>query len=80
MINVDYEHSVTITFSNSKDNNDLDTFISVLQKCDKEAKKAGFKTMFKGREKDMIKALYTHITGHTRDSEHVFAERDTVRE
>jgi uncharacterized protein (DUF2344 family) len=80
MINVDYEHSVTITFSNAKENNDLDTFMSILQKCNKEAKKSGFRTMFKGREKEMIKALYSHLTGHSKESEHVFAERDTVRE
>ena len=80
MINVDYEHSVTITFSNSGDNNDLDTFIDILAKCDKEDRKAGFKTIFKGREKEVIKALYIHMTGHTKGTEHVYAERDTVRE
>lgn len=80
MINVDYEHSITITFSNTREAEDLNTFISILGKCNNEAKKAGYKNMFKGREKEFIKALYGHLTGEVHSSESVYAERDTIRE
>ena len=80
MINIDYEHSVTITFSNINDANDLTTFINILAKCNTEAKKAGYKNMFKGREKEFIKALYSHLTGEVHTSENVYADKDTIRE
>ena len=79
MINVDYEHSVTLTFSNTKDGDDLNTFVSILAKCNKEAKKAGFKNMFKGREKDMISGLYSVLSGQVNESDHVFSDRATIQ-
>jgi len=79
MINVDYEHSVTITFSNGKEGDDLSTFVSILSKCNKEAKKAGFKTLFKGREKELITSLYSVLSGQDKDLDHVFSDRATVQ-
>lgn len=80
MINIDYEHSITVTFSNTRDAEDLTTFMNILSKCNTEAKKSGFKNMFKGREKEFIKALYSHLTGEVNSSENVYAEKDTIKD
>lgn len=79
MINIDYEHSVTITFSNTKENEDLTTFMEILSTCNKEAKKSGFKALFRGRQGELVKALYSHLTGQAKESEHVYADGDTVK-
>jgi len=79
MINIDYEHSITITFSNSRDGDDLNTFVDILTKCNKEAKKSGFKTMFKGRERDLITSLYHTLSGTVDNRDAVIADKDTVK-
>ena len=79
MINVGYEHSITVTFSNSEDSQDLTTFMTVLSKCNTEAKKSGFKSMFKGKERELVTSLYAALSGTTNHEETIHADRDTVK-
>ena len=57
MIIIEPEHRLTITFTNTTDTEDITTFISILKKCNKEARKSGFKSMFSSDEKEFIKQL-----------------------
>lgn len=57
MIYIEPEHRLTISLTNTSEGNDITTFCNIINKCYKEAKRAGFKGMFTGEEKVVIKAI-----------------------
>lgn len=63
MITIQPEHRLTISFTNDTDRNDITTFLSIVNKCTKEAKKSGFKSMFSNEESDIIKLLQENLKG-----------------
>jgi len=81
MVGLDYEHSVMVTFSNRGENKDLNTFLSLLKRINKEAKKSGFRSMFSAEEKVFIRTLHDSLIGEVdaRDS-HVFSDRASVQD
>ncbi len=58
MIQILPEHKLTISFSNNESESDITTFVSIINKCAKEAKKSGFKSMFNNEEATIIKAVH----------------------
>lgn len=63
MIYIEPEHKLTVVFTRTKERNDIDTFVKIIEKCTKEAKKSGFKSLFTTEERDVIKALNENLTG-----------------
>jgi len=61
MIYIEPEHKLTITFTNTTESSDIATFIGIMGKCAKEAKKSGFKSIFDTEEKTFIKALHDNL-------------------
>jgi hypothetical protein len=61
MILIQPEHKLTISFSNTETESDIVTFISIIGKCAKEAKKSGFRSMFSAEESTVIKAVHEVI-------------------
>ena len=63
MIYIEPEHKLSVTFTNTTESNDITTFMGIIDKCAKEAKKSGFKSLFTNEEKSIIKALYENLNG-----------------
>jgi len=61
MIYIQPEHKLIVTFTNTTENSDIATFMSIMNKCAKEARKSGFKSIFDTEEKDFIKALHDNL-------------------
>ena len=57
MITIQPEHKLMIAFTNDDDRNDISTFVSIVDKCAKEAKKSGFKKMFTAEESFVLTSL-----------------------
>lgn len=57
------EHSLTIKLTNEGTENELDIFLNVLNKCNKEAKRSGYKKMFNKDECGLIRALHNEFLG-----------------
>lgn len=57
MITIQPEHRLTVVFTNDDDRNDIQTFVNIVNKCTKEAKKKGFKNMFNNEESEVLKGL-----------------------
>ena len=57
MITIHPEHKLTVVFTNDEERDDITTFMNVITKCTKEAKKSGFKCMFNNEESEVIKGL-----------------------
>jgi len=57
------EHSLTIKFTNEGSEKEVDTFLKILVKCNKEAGKSGYKRLFDKEECGFIKALYEEFIG-----------------
>ncbi len=43
MITIQPEHRLTVVFTNDEDRNDITTFVNIVNKCTKEAKKKDLK-------------------------------------
>jgi hypothetical protein len=61
MIFIEPEHRLSLTFTNTSESNDITTFVSIIDKCVKEAKKSGFKSFFNTIEKNFIKTLHENL-------------------
>jgi hypothetical protein len=61
MIYIEPEHRLTITLTNTEGSNDISTFYTIVEKCHKESKKAGFKNMFTSAEKNVLLALAENL-------------------
>lgn len=61
MILIQPEHRLTVTFTNDEQKNDISTFINIINKCTKEAKKSGFKNMFNNEESELVKILSENL-------------------
>jgi len=57
MITIHPEHRLTVVFTNDEERTDIQTFVSIINKCAKEARKSGFKSIFTEKEGAVIKAL-----------------------
>lgn len=78
MVRLEYEHSITVTFANSSESRDLNNFISLLKKCNKEAKRSGFRSMFTTEEKIFVRSLHDSLVDNNNDSAHIYAERGSI--
>lgn len=63
MITVQPEHRLTVVFTNDEERNDITTFMTIIDKCTKEAKKSGFKCLFTNEEGEVIKGLNETLSG-----------------
>lgn len=61
MIFIEPEHRLSLTFTNTSESNDITTFVSIIDKCVKEAKKSGFNSFFNTIEKNFIKTLHENL-------------------
>lgn len=61
MIYIEPEHRITITLTNTEGSNDIGKFCSIISKCHKESKKAGFKNMFTPDERNIILLLADNL-------------------
>ena len=61
MIFIEPEHRLSLTFTNTSESNDITTFVNIINKCVKEAKKSGFKSFFDTDEKNFIKTLHANL-------------------
>ena len=61
MIYIEPEHRLSLTFTSTEDSNDINTFMNIVNKCAKESKKSGFKSMFNTEEKSIIKILQENL-------------------
>ena len=57
------EHSLTIKFSNGDEFKEVDMFLSILEKCNKEASKSGYKKLFSKDESMFVKGLWEEFAG-----------------
>ena len=55
------EHSLQFKFFNTEDANEIDIFLDILEKCDKESRKSGFRNMFSKDEKAFIQSLWAEF-------------------
>ena len=61
MIQIIPEHRLTVVFTNDESGNDIKTFVDIMDKCYKESKRPGFKSMFNDRERDLIRGVQENI-------------------
>jgi hypothetical protein len=61
MIYITPEHKLTIILTNTEGSNDITHFCGIINKCHKEARKAGFKNMFTSGEKNILLNLVDNL-------------------
>lgn len=80
MLEIGYDHRITLEFSNTRESKDLNHFAMVIKKCYKESKKAGFRNMFNKDERVFIENLFENLTGQVAEKEFITSDRKTFVE
>lgn len=80
MLEIGYEHNITLKFTDADNSKDLSNFASVINKCYKESRKVGFRNMFNKAEREFISDILHTLTGQSSSEPIITSEKKTVEE